>query len=125
MREDDVTRMIRYDELLITYANKLCIKYTPQHQHDMIRARLRVLGRFLLVLKEINKNVSDFKSLYQPKIYDDCISAINVVAGYDDEEKTYKTPAVAANISTLIKHIRKSSYHRIYKKRRNGEKTFS
>jgi len=28
-----------------------------------------------------------------------------VVAEYDDEEKVYKTPAVAANIATLIKHV--------------------
>lgn len=105
MREDDVTRIIRYDELLILYANKLCTKYTSQHQHDMIRARLRVLGRFLLAVKKINKNIEDFQSLYQPKMYDDCISAINIVAGYDQEEKIYKTPAVAANLSTLIKHI--------------------
>jgi len=69
MREDEVTRIIRYDELLIIYANKLCIKYKSQHQHDMIRARLRVLGRFLLAIKGINKNISDFKSIYKPKIY--------------------------------------------------------
>lgn len=31
MREDDVTRLIRYDELLILYGNKLCIKYKAQH----------------------------------------------------------------------------------------------
>jgi len=105
MREDEITRIIRYDELLILYANKLCIKYKAQHQHDMIRARLRVLGRFLLALKKINSNIEDFKSLYHPKVYDDCISAINVVAGYDNEENMYKTPAVAANLSTLLKHI--------------------
>lgn len=84
MREDEVTRIIRYDELI--YANKLCLKYKSQHQHDMIRARLRVLGRFLLSLKKINKDVEDFKSLYQPRMYDDCISTINIVAGYDDEK---------------------------------------
>lgn len=105
LRDDDVTHVVRYDELLILYANKLCIKYKSQHQHDMIRARLRVLGRFLLALKKINKDVEDFKSLYHPKIYDDCISAINVVAGYDNDEKMYKAPAVASNLSTLIKHI--------------------
>jgi len=71
----------------------------------MIRSRLRLLGRFLLALRKINKDVKDFKSVYQPKIYDDCISAINMIAGYDDEEKVYKTPAVAANIATLIKHV--------------------
>ncbi|EFN66480.1 hypothetical protein EAG_10974, partial [Camponotus floridanus] len=105
LREDDVTRIVRYDKLLIIYANKLCVKYISQHQHDMIRARLRLLGRFLIALKEINTNVEDFQSLYHPQIYDDCISAINVVAGYDNEEQLYKTPAVAANLSTLIKHI--------------------
>lgn len=105
MREDKVTRIIRYDELLIIYANKLCIKYKFEHQHDIIRARLRVLGRFLLSLKEINKDIKDFKSLYQPKMYDDCISAINIVAGYDDEKETYRAPTVVVNLSTLIKHI--------------------
>lgn len=63
MREDDVTRIVRYDELLITYVNKICKKYKAQHQHDMIRSRLRLLGRFLLALKDINKNVQDFQSL--------------------------------------------------------------
>lgn len=113
MREDEVIRIIRYDELLILYANKLCIKYKAQNQHDMIRARLRLLGRFLLALKKINKNIEDFKSLYHPRVYDDCISAINI-AGYINEEKVYKAPAVTANLSTLLK-CRKFTYYGIHK----------
>lgn len=105
MRDDEVTRIIRYDELLIIYANKLCTKYKAQHQHDMIQARLRVLGRFLLAMKKINKDVKDFQSIYHPKVYDDCISAINIVAGYKNEEKMYKAPATASTLSTLIKQI--------------------
>ncbi|XP_067208798.1 uncharacterized protein [Linepithema humile] len=105
MREDEITRIIRYDELLILFGNKLCIKYKSQHHHDMIRARLRLLGRFLLALKSINKNIKNFESLYRPAVYDDCIHAINIVARYNDEEKIYEAPAVAANLSTLIKHI--------------------
>jgi len=102
MRDDDVTRIIRYDELLIIYANKLCTKYKVQHQHDMIRARLRVLGRFLLALKKINKDVENFQSIYHPKVYDHCISAINVIAGYDNEKQMYKASATASMLSTLI-----------------------
>lgn len=105
MREDDVTRIIRYDDLLIIFANKLCTKYKSQHHHDMIRARLRVLGRFLLALRDINKNIENFESVYHPRVYEDCISTINVVAKYNSEQKEYETPAVAANLSTLIKHI--------------------
>jgi len=40
MREDSITQLIRYDELIIAYGNKMCMKYRLQHQHDMIRARL-------------------------------------------------------------------------------------
>lgn len=104
MREDEVTRVIRYDELLILYANKLCIKYKSQHHHDMIRARLRLLGRFFLAVKDINTNIENFESIYDPKVYD-CICVINKVAKYNPEEKMYETPAVASNLSTLIKHI--------------------
>jgi len=105
MREDEVVRIVRFDELLILFGNKLCTKYKSQHHHDMIRARLRVLGRFFLALKDINKNVENFESLYHPRIYDDCIHAINTVAKYNHEKKMYATPAVAANLCTLIKHI--------------------
>ncbi|KYN06057.1 hypothetical protein ALC62_03000 [Cyphomyrmex costatus] len=105
MREDDVTRIIRYDEILITYANQMYEKYRSQHHHDMIRARLRLLGRFLLALKDINKNVENFDSIYRPKLYDDCIHAINIVARYNSEERVYGAPSVASTLSTLIKYI--------------------
>jgi len=103
--DNEVIRIVRYDKLVILYGNKMCIMYKSEHLHDMIRARLRLLDRFLLSLKNINKNVTDFESLYRPRIYDDCIRAINVVAKYNSEEKIYETPAVAANLSTLIKYI--------------------
>ncbi|KAG5309974.1 MOS1T transposase, partial [Pseudoatta argentina] len=46
---NNITRIIRYDEILIIYANQMCEKYRSQHHHNMIRARLRLLGRFLVV----------------------------------------------------------------------------
>lgn len=55
MREDDVYRIIRYDKLIILYGNKLAVKYKLQHQQDMIRAHLRLLGRFLLTIKESDR----------------------------------------------------------------------
>lgn len=109
MREDEVTRIVKYDELLIIYANKMCVKYKAQHQHDMIRARLRLLGRFFLTLKDINTNIQDFQTLYHPRLYDDCISAINIITGYDNNTQLHTTPlynsAVASILSTLLKYI--------------------
>lgn len=105
LREDDITRLVRYDELLIKYANKLCDKYKLQHQHDMIRSRLRLLGRFLAALKVINHDIDNFTSLYHPKYYDDIIHAVNEVAGFDKKSNLYKTPSNATNLGTLLKQV--------------------
>lgn len=105
LREDDIIRLIRYDELLITYGNKLCLKYKHQHQQDMIRSHLRLLRRFLQALRKINKNVTDFYSIYHPSIYDDCIKAVNQVAGFNASTKIYEAPSVASRIGTLLKQI--------------------
>ncbi|XP_039302307.1 uncharacterized protein LOC105204461 isoform X3 [Solenopsis invicta] len=104
LREDDIIRLIRYDELLITYGNKLCVKLT-EHHHDLIRSRLRLLGRFLQTLQEINKNVTDFYSIYHPSIYDDCITAINQLAGFNTNIKIYTAPSVASTLCPLLREV--------------------
>lgn len=105
LRDDEITRVIRYDQLIIQYGNKLCLKYRLQHQHDMIRARLRLLGRYLIALRTKSENITDFASLYDPKFYDVAIVAVNSVAGFDEEKNIYKIPSVAFNLGTYIKHI--------------------
>ncbi|XP_077266027.1 uncharacterized protein LOC143899548 isoform X2 [Temnothorax americanus] len=105
MREDDVCRVIRYDKLVILYGNKMCVKYKLQHQYDMIRAHLRLLGRFLITMKEGNKNITDFESIYCPKYYEDVINAVNKVAGLDDKVGTYSKPTTAASLGTLLKKV--------------------
>jgi len=56
LKDDDVCRLIRYDELVILRANKLCKKFRNQRHHDMIRAELRFLGRYLISIRKINPN---------------------------------------------------------------------
>lgn len=77
LREDEVTRAIRYDQLIILYGNKLCLKYGLQHQHDMIRSRLRLLGHYLIAFRIKDEKITDLASLYDPKFYDVAIAAVN------------------------------------------------
>lgn len=105
LREDTITHLIRYDTLLIQYGNKLCMKYKLQHQHDMVRNRLRTLGRFLKALKEINNEISNFASLYQPKYYDDCIKAVYEVARYNPETEKFDAASTAFQLGTLLKEV--------------------
>lgn len=105
LRDDLVTRSIRYDQLLITYGNKLTIKYKHLHQHDMIRSRLRLLGRFWLEMKKLNKDLEQFSSIYDAMYYDNCIKAIQEVAQLNKDTNTYKAPATASNLGTLLKQV--------------------
>lgn len=105
LRDDEVTRIIRYDSLIILYGNKMSIKYRHPYQEDMTRACLRLLGRFLIALKKIQPAVTDFSSLYDPCFYDNCISAVRVTARYNIENNTFGAPSVAAGLGTLLKQI--------------------
>lgn len=105
LREDSIVRLIRYDELIIRYGNKLCMKYKPQHQQAMVRNRLRTLGRFLKALKEINNEITDFASLYQPKYYDDCISAVYQIARYNPETQKFSAAYTAFQLGRLLKEV--------------------
>ncbi|KYM95323.1 hypothetical protein ALC62_14033 [Cyphomyrmex costatus] len=71
----------------------------------MIRAHLRLLGRFLFSLKEIDNTVTDFTSVYDSKTYDNCIKAVHDVAPFDDITNTYKVPYNASTLGTLIKKV--------------------
>jgi len=81
------------------------MKYKLQHQHNMMRNRLRTLGRFLKALKEINNEVTDFASLYQPKYYDDCIKAVYQVARYNTETQRFGAAYTAFQLGTLLKEV--------------------
>ena len=105
MREDDITKLIRYDELLIAFGNKMCSKYRLEHQHDMIRARLRLLGRFLATLKKIDSDITEFACMYNPRKYDNCIQAVHSLAQFDETGSTCKTPSIASSLGTLIKQV--------------------
>jgi len=71
----------------------------------MIRSHLRLLGRYLITLKEINSEITDFASLYDPKFYNAVIRAVNIITGLDETTNTYKTPSVASTLGTCIKKL--------------------
>ncbi|CAH2101220.1 unnamed protein product [Euphydryas editha] len=102
LRDDKVSRSIRYDELLIKFGNKLTDKYTLKHQHDMIRAHLRLLGRLKLQVMSYDSQISEFQDTFNPQIYDTVIKSLRIVANWDITTMTFKTLAVASNLATLV-----------------------
>lgn len=107
MREDQFTDAVRYDYLAISYGNNLCEKYRKQHLLPMIRSKLRLIGRFLLKIKDLNKEVDQFSDVFRPKFYKDVVKAIHAVAGLDEQRSRYRAPATAFALGTLLKKCAK------------------
>ncbi|KAG5863507.1 hypothetical protein JTB14_031458 [Gonioctena quinquepunctata] len=62
-------------------------------------------GRFLITMRNLNSEVTDLSSIYDPKFIDDTSKAINIEAGLVVETFHYRTPTVAFNLGTLLKQI--------------------
>lgn len=107
LQEDDIVRIIRYDHLIILFGNKLCRKYKDPHHYDMIRQKLRQLGRLLTETRKQSSEVSDFFSIYYPKNYDSVILAIQSLAGLNETQTGFKTPSIATSMGTLLKQVGK------------------
>lgn len=105
LREDHIVRLIRYDWLIILWGNKLCVKHGPHFQHNHIRAKLRLLGRFLAAAKHVNNTITDLSSIFTPKYIDTMIEAIDIVARIDRLNNTCEAPANALNLVTYLKQI--------------------
>ncbi|XP_071652343.1 uncharacterized protein [Temnothorax longispinosus] len=105
LREDEITRMIRYDELIIMFGNRLCRKYRKQYQHKLIRSHLRYLGRFLKAMKDLNTQVTDMTSIYHPTFYEDSIKAVNKMSAFDNSTNTYKVTTTPQLMGTLLKKV--------------------
>lgn len=103
LQDCEVVDRIRYDELAILYGNKMCDKYTLPHQHDMIRAHLRLLGRFKQSLCDARPDITELTQVFHPKNYDSVHEAINLCAKFNVTIQSYETPTVATSLVTMIK----------------------
>ncbi|KAF5271984.1 hypothetical protein FQR65_LT17493 [Abscondita terminalis] len=104
LRNDDCVNVIRYDRLAIIYGNFLCSKYSAQHHQDMIRSKLRTIGRLLIAARTLDSTITDFASLLTPGHFDVAVAAIKKVGGINAAQTSYKSPTTVLNLSTICKH---------------------
>ncbi|KAK0162381.1 hypothetical protein PV327_008725 [Microctonus hyperodae] len=103
MNDDQISRLIKYDELIIIMGNKFCEKYTHTHQHDLIRSNLRLLGRLKYALMQKDDNLHELSSIFHPERYDAVVAAVRECAGFDPKTQAFKAPSVASALGTLLK----------------------
>ncbi|KAG5865759.1 hypothetical protein JTB14_025731 [Gonioctena quinquepunctata] len=103
LKNDLCSQVLRKDELVILYGNKLVAKYTSSHHHKMIRANLRYIGKYIIEMRNLTGESTDFKSYFSPKYYDHSVTAIREIAGYNRQKGEFRAPYSASAIGTILK----------------------
>ncbi|XP_066591888.1 uncharacterized protein [Prorops nasuta] len=106
IQDGPIKDAIRYDELLILYANILSEKYSHEN-FSMIRSKLRFLGRFFIAIKEMCNEILDFASIYRPKHFRLCLKAASIVGGYNEDTEQFKAPTNILALGNILKQIGK------------------
>lgn len=105
LRDDNVTKTILADNLIIAFGNRLCQKYRSPHLHKMIRARLRCVAKLFLTIKADRPDINKFETCFDPEFYDCIINAINKMCQLNEETGRYKSAATAFAVGTYLKKI--------------------
>lgn len=125
LREDIYTMPLRYDELLIKFANQMCIKYPKAHNYPMIRNKIRLVGKIMHEMKKIDDTIQQFADIFVPRQYDNVIKSIQIVAGLDNSGQHFKSPSTASAAGTLLKKCAKFFITEIIKNDDNDAKILS
>lgn len=104
-REGIVKETIRFDKILILYANELCCKYRSQHHYPMIRNRIILLAKLLIKMKSMNEHITDFQSILEPRYFDQIVSCINQFGQYDSQTGAYLKPTLPTVLGTALKYV--------------------
>ncbi|KAF5271416.1 hypothetical protein FQR65_LT17621 [Abscondita terminalis] len=102
-RDEPAVKMFMQLPPTILFANHLYSKYSSQHHHDIIRNKLRSIGRLLIAVKRYDAAVKDLATLLTPTKFDVCVRAIKDVGGLNSNCSTFKAPTTVLTLSTICK----------------------
>ncbi|XP_038558613.1 uncharacterized protein LOC119891248 [Micropterus salmoides] len=98
MTYDHVAEAIMDDKVILQFGELLFKQHgSDVKRHEHIRQNLRQLARLVLEAQKITplKKLEDF---FLPSSFPHVVSAVNVLAGYDPEKKSYSIPSLAIKL---------------------------
>ncbi|XP_043288271.1 uncharacterized protein [Venturia canescens] len=105
LAEDEIGNTAKFDKLIVLYGNDMGTRYKRQYLESMVRSQLRLLSRFLITIKGLDKNITDMASVFDPKYYKQLIKAMEIMGQLDPSTTIYKTPAVVYNLQIALRKV--------------------
>lgn len=102
---NDVTKTVMDDELILQFGELLFDQHgSDVKKHEYIRQHLRQIARLVLEAQKITplKKLEDF---FLPSNFPHVVSAVNILAGYDAENKRYSIPSLAIKLGYHLQKV--------------------
>ncbi|XP_029985631.1 uncharacterized protein LOC115416058 isoform X4 [Sphaeramia orbicularis] len=104
MRQDDVSFHIRSDVLICRYGDALYAKHgRVKSRHQYIAQRLRELGRFMLVAKQMDKTVKVLQDVCVPSKFKFVVNVAKKLTEFSPGKNEYGKPSTAVKIGFCLK----------------------
>ncbi|RXN11628.1 hypothetical protein ROHU_010526 [Labeo rohita] len=104
MRQDDVSFHIRNDSLICKYGESLYGKHgCVRSRHQYIAQRMRELGRFMLVAKEMDNTVRGLEDLCAPARFQFVVNVAKRLTQFSPGKNEYGKPSTAVKIGFCLK----------------------
>ncbi|CAM4686021.1 unnamed protein product [Leuciscus chuanchicus] len=104
MRQDDVSFHIRNDSLICKYGESLYGKHgRVRSRHQYIAQRMRELGRFMLVAKEMDNTVRGLEDLCAPARFQFVVNVAKRLTQFSPGKNEYGKPSTAVKIGFCLK----------------------
>ncbi|XP_031777236.1 uncharacterized protein LOC116415862 [Nasonia vitripennis] len=120
IQNEQYFEIIKSDFLILECGESFCKKYLEARQNYMICGYLRAYANFLIEIRKINSEISDFESVMRPHYYKDTCLAIKKVAGFS--RSGFAHPGTATSLTMLIKKAAKVNHCDILMSKDPGRK---
>lgn len=127
LRADDVSLTAKRDHIICEVARRYIRSHKEKHLLLVAKRYMRRLARLLIEVRNIKKNKNlTLLDILVPTSFQDLINATKTIAEYDYKLQKYKSPSLAQQMNSLIKHAINTAYSlEVQKSNSNKEKITS
>lgn len=101
MVNDDVSRVVRSDRVILALGEKMLYKQGKQKK-AYLRNTLRELGRLLLALRSKSTGLTALEDYMIPSMFKTVVAAVREVSGFCGDKVNYETPTLAIKLGQSL-----------------------
>ena len=89
MSNDLVTKTVITDPLIIQFGKCLFKVANKKHSINYVRQRMQQTARFLILMKDVDPNVTKLQDVLKPEMFDKVVAAVKQCSNFNEDDNMY------------------------------------